>query len=175
MKLTLETERLILRPFTPDDAQDMFEGWASDPEVTKYLTWETHKTIEDTRSVLELWTKEYEDPKRINFAIVTKDERRLIGGIDVNSYDNGVPVIGYDLSRKYWNNGYMTEACRCVLDYLFSQGYERVWIDAVVENTGSNKVIQKCGGELMKTEEECFKMKNNKVFMLNRYIIKNHK
>ena len=62
-----------------------------------------------------------------------------------------------------------------MLDYLFSQGYERVWIDAVVENTGSNKVIQKCGGELMKTEEECFKMKNNKVFMLNRYIIKNHK
>ena len=69
----------------------------------------------------------------------------------------------------------MTEACRCVLDYLFSQGYDRVRIDAVVENTGSNRVIQKCGGELLKTEEVCCKKKNNKVFMLNRYIIKKHK
>lgn len=173
MRVTLETQRLILRPFTLDDAQDMFDGWASDPEVTKYLTWETHSSVEDTKDILRLWTEQYEKPERLNFAIETKDEHKLIGGIDVNSYDNGVPVIGYDLSRRYRNNGYMTEACRCVLEYLFSKGYDKVRIDAVVENSGSNRVIQKCGGELIKTEEVRFRMKNNKVFMLNRYIIKN--
>lgn len=43
MKLTLETDRLLLRPFSVDDAEAMFNGWASDPEVTKYLTWNTHQ------------------------------------------------------------------------------------------------------------------------------------
>ena len=175
VELTLETERLLLRPFRMDDAEEMFNSWTSDPEVTKYLTWETHKTIDDTRYILGLWTEQYKQPERLNFAIEQKDSHKLIGGIDVNGYDNGVPVIGYVLSRNNWNKGYMTEACRCVIDYLFSRGFEKVRIDAVVENKGSNRVIQKCGGELVKTEEECFPMRNNRVFMLNRYIINNNK
>lgn len=64
----------------------------------------------------------------------------------------------------------MTEACKCLLDFLFSQGYEQVRIDAVVENTGSNKVIQKCGGELINTVEEFVKAKN-KYYKINQYII----
>lgn len=173
MKLSLETERLILRPFTMDDAEDMFTGWASDPEVTKYLTWPTHTSIDQTRFVLDLWIKEYKDPKRINCAIETKEDHKLIGGIDIVGYEEGVPVIGYNLSRKYWGKGYMTEVCRCMLNYLFSRGYPDVRIDAVVDNIGSNKVIQKCGGELIKTEEECFKMKNDKIFTVNKYVVKN--
>ena len=52
----LETERLVLRRFTMEDAQAMFENWASDPEVTKFLSWPTHQTIADSRSVLSEWT-----------------------------------------------------------------------------------------------------------------------
>ena len=62
MKLTLETKRLILRPFTIDDAGEMFCGWASDPEVTKYLTWNTHKSIEETKKIfchLPVGTRNY--------------------------------------------------------------------------------------------------------------------
>ncbi len=168
MKLTLTTDRLILRPFEETDAQAMFEGWASDDEVTKYLTWPTHQSIEDTRWVLGLWVREYEQPERINFAIVLKSEGKLIGGIDVVGYENGIPVIGYNLSRAYWNKGYMTEACRCVLDYLFSQGFEKVRIDAMTENIGSNRVIQKCGGVLLETAEEERPMKQDTV-LVNRY------
>ncbi len=130
MKLTLETERLILRPFREEDAEDMFYGWASDDEVTKYLTWNTHKSIDETKYILNLWVSEYEQPERLNFAVELKDGNKLIGGIDVVGYDEGIPVIGYNLAKKYWNKGYMTEACRCVLNYLFSQGYEEVKIDA---------------------------------------------
>ena len=171
MKLTLETQRLILRPFCEEDAEDMFYGWASDEEVTKYLTWNTHENIETTKYVLDLWIKEYEQPERLNFAIVLKSENKLIGGIDVVGYDNGIPVIGYNLAKKYWNKGYMTEACRCVLNYLFSQGHEEVKIDAFVENIGSNRVIKKCGGILVKTEEEFFPLKNQTA-LVNRYVIK---
>ena len=172
MRLTLETDRLRLRPFRLDDAEAMFSRWASDDEVTKYLTWPTHTDVEQTRALLARWVAEYEQPERLNFAIELKEEGdRLIGGIDVVRYDEGTPVIGYNLSRAYWGRGIMTEACRRVLDYLFSQGFEAVKIDAIVENAGSNRVIQKCGGELVKTETEHLKLKDRDV-SVNRYIVK---
>ena len=59
MRLTLETERLILRPFREDDAEDMFYGWASDDEVTKYLTWNTHKSIDETKYILNLYLSKF--------------------------------------------------------------------------------------------------------------------
>lgn len=175
MRLTLETERLLLRPFETADAQEMFYGWASNPEVTKYLTWNTHETIEETKKILNLWINEYEKPERLNFAIVLKKENKLIGGIDVVGYlggDGGIPVIGYNLAQEYWNNGYMTEACRCVIEYLFSKGYSEIRIDAMSENIGSIRVIQKCGGIFLKTEESYLPFKD-KTVLINRYIIKN--
>lgn len=171
MFLTLETERLGLRPFSLDDAEAMFSGWASDDEVTKYLTWTTHTSIEQTKALLARWVAEYEQPERLNFAIVLKEEDRLIGGIDVVRYVDGMPVIGYNLARAYWGRGIMTEACKRVLEYLFSQGYAAVKIDAMVENIGSNRVIQKCGGVLVKTEEDYHPLKDRTV-SVNRYIVK---
>ena len=172
MNVTLETARLRLRPFRLDDAEAMFERWASDDEVTKYLTWITHQSVEQTREILAKWVAEYEQPERLNFAIELKEEgNKLIGGIDVVHYVEGVPVIGYNLARAYWGRGLMTEACRCVLDYLFSQGFSEVKIDAIVENIGSNRIIQKCGGELVGTDEEYLSRKD-KTVRVNRYLVK---
>ena len=53
----LETDRLILRKATMDDAQDMFDNWASNPNVTKFMTWPTHSNIEITKMVLSNWVK----------------------------------------------------------------------------------------------------------------------
>lgn len=51
----METERLVLRPFQVQDAQQMFENWASDEEVTRFLTWPTHESVQVTKQVLESW------------------------------------------------------------------------------------------------------------------------
>ena len=174
MKLTLETERLILRPFSMDDAEAMFTGWASDSEVTEYLTWPPHESIDVTKSVLAGWVSEYEKPERLNFGIELKESGRLIGGIDVVGYMGGVdgtPVIGYVSAKEFWGNGYMTEACKCLLKYLFDKGYNEVRIDAMVENAGSNRVIQKCGGVLRSIEPDARPLKGD-VVLVNRYIIK---
>lgn len=168
MRKTLETDRLILRPFEIEDAEAMFYSWANDDEVTKYVTWNTHKSIEDSKFIVNMWIEEYEKPERLNFAITLKEDNSLIGGIDVVGYLDNVPVIGYVLSRKHWNKGYATEACKCLLKYLFDLGYEKVKIDAVVENIGSNKVIQKCGGKFIGVVEDEFRMKNCK-FKINQY------
>lgn len=171
MKITLETERLILRAFELDDAYDMYNNWASDEDVTKYLTWNHHTSIDDTISILKLWIEQYEKPERINFAIVLKETNQLIGGIDVCGYIDNIPVIGYVLSKKYWNKGYMTEACQKVINFLFEKGYNKIKIDAAVDNIGSNKVIKKCGGIFIDTIEEYIKAKDTYI-KINRYEIK---
>jgi ribosomal-protein-alanine N-acetyltransferase len=174
MKIILETNRLILRPFEYSDAEAMFNNWASDDEVTKYLTWSTHKSIEDTKYVLNLWINQYDKPERINFAITLKETHELIGGIDVVGYIDNTPVIGYNLSRKYWNNGYMSEACKTVINYLFSLGYETIRIDAAKDNLASNRVIQKCGGIYLEDYNDYFPLKD-KYMTINKYIIRNNK
>lgn len=141
----METNRLILRKLTRDDTEKVFSNWANDPEVTKYLTWNPHRSIEDTKQIMDRWMKEYEDPNTHRFGIVLKDNGELIGSIDVVDYINGVPEIGYCLSRKYWNQGLMTEACTVFMNYLFEKGFKEICIEADVNNIGSNRVIQKCG------------------------------
>lgn len=68
----IETERLVLRSFTMDDAQAMFDNWASDPEVNKYLTWPTHGSVTITEIVMKDWVDGYENPDRYNWAITLK-------------------------------------------------------------------------------------------------------
>ena len=66
---TIETDRMILRRFTTDDAQDMFENWAADPEVTKFLTWPCHKSVDITKALLADWVAKYEDGGYFNWAM----------------------------------------------------------------------------------------------------------
>ena len=70
--ITLETNRLILRRFRLDDAQAMYDNWASDPEVTKFLTWPIHGNVEISRSILQSWIDAYADNDTYQWAIVLK-------------------------------------------------------------------------------------------------------
>ena len=141
----LETERLKLRLIRTTDAEHIYRTWASDPEVTRYLTWQTHERPEDTRKIVDLWVSEYEKEGTYRWGIERKSDGVLMGMIDAVGFRNGVPAIGYCLGRAYWNNGYMTEALKAVISELFTEGYDAVFIEAVVENIGSNRVIEKAG------------------------------
>ena len=141
----IETERLLLRKPRIEDAKPMFDNWANNPEVTKYLTWNPHENIEVTKMIINHWLEEEKDPKIIRFVITLKDNGEPIGSIDVVGYIEDNPEIGYCLSRKYWNHGLMTEACKAFIKHLFNKGFNKVLIKAVVENIGSNRVIGKCG------------------------------
>ncbi len=150
-KSTIETERIILREFKLGDEYEMFSNWANDPEVVKYLTWPIHKNIEITRSIIQSWVNQYQDPKTIRFGITLKDTGELVGGIDVVNYFDGVPEVGYCLAKKCWNKGIMTEVFSAFRDYLFTIGFKKITIRAEVENIGSNRVIQKCGFKFVET------------------------
>ncbi len=156
---SIKTERLILRRFQYSDAEPMFLNWASDEEVTKYVTWDKHQSVDTTKQLIDLWIKEYDDPKTVRFAVVLKSNNELIGGIDVVRMNNNVPEIGYVLARKYWGQGYMSEACLAFTNYLFSLGYQELNICADVNNIASNRVIQKCGFSYTHQEVKEYKEK----------------
>jgi len=160
-KLLLITDRLILRKVKMEDIEPMFNNWASDPEVTKYLTWLPHENIETTRFIVNNWLKQEADSRTTRFIITIKGSDEPLGSIDVVDYIDGAPEIGYCLSRKYWGKGYMTEACKAFINHLFDIGFTKVVIEADVRNIGSNRVIEKCGFSFTHKEEKehCSKFK----------------
>lgn len=145
MQTEIKTKRLLLRAIRRNDAQDIYDNWASDPEVTKYLTWSAHESVEVTKAIVELWLEDYRNPNTYRYGIELTGYDHLIGMIDIVGYIDGCPVIGYVLRKDFWNKGYMTEAFSAVIQDLFSKGYEKILIEADVRNHGSNRVIQKCG------------------------------
>lgn len=114
----IETKRLLLRKLRSDDAESIFRNWASDSEVAKYVTWNVHKDINETKAILDMWLAEYYNDNCYRYGIENKADRELIGMIDVVGYHHGNPVIGYCSCRRYWGNGYMTEALGAVMKNL---------------------------------------------------------
>ena len=109
----LETERLILRRFRPKDAATMYKNWASDDEVTKYLTWPTHSSIEVSEFVINDWVNSYNKDDFYQWAIVPKDNNDepigSIGMVDSNE-DLSIAHIGYCIGRNWWHKGITSEA-----------------------------------------------------------------
>ena len=145
----IETERLILRPFTMADAEPMFRNWASDDEVTKHLTWPTHESVEISNMVLSDWTSHYGEPDFYNWAIVLKENGpEPIGSIAVVRIDNKVDgaTMGYCMSRAHWRKGIMAEALTALIAFLFDEvGFNRIEADHDIENPASGRVMQKSG------------------------------
>ena len=144
----LETERLILRPFALADAEDMFNGWASDPLATRYLTWPPHTSIADSREIIRLWLGLYPNPHHYVWALELKGAARVVGSIGVvgSCEDIGSMEIGYCLGQEFWGLGLMPEAAREVIGFLFGAvGARRLQARHDLLNPGSGRVLEKCG------------------------------
>ena len=145
----IRTHRLILRPALPEDAKPMFENWASDPEVTKFLTWPPHGNIEVSAAVIQSWIGGYSSSDFYQWMICLKEEPHSpIGSISVVELNNTVQKaeIGYCIGRNWWRKGIMTEALRAVIDFLFDEvGMQRVEARHDPRNPNSGAVMRKCG------------------------------
>lgn len=142
----LYTRRLHLRAYHPDDYQMMFDNWAGDPEVTKYLSWSAHTSPDVTRGLIQIWVEGYESPTVYRWGIEKDGE--LIGDISVVRWreDDESCEIGYCLCRRFWGQGLMTEALGRVITYLFETvGFHRIMLCHDVLNPASGRVMQKCG------------------------------
>lgn len=147
----IETERLILRRFRIDDAEDMFKNWASDPEVTKFLTWPTHTGVDISKMVLSDWIPRYEDGGYFNWAMESKETGQVIGNISVVKLweEIGAAEMGYCMSKAFWGRGLMPEALKAVMDYLFRVArMNRIAACHDVNNPKSGRVMEKAGMKL---------------------------
>lgn len=137
---TLYTKRLKLRPFSMDDRKDVFE-FAGDEEATKYVTWETHKSIDQSiNSILNYYSRAG------IYAIELRKIKKCIGCVEIRiDAQNDKASFGYILNRDYWNNGYMTEVLNEILRLSFEDlKLNRVEGEHYVGNDASGKVMQKC-------------------------------
>lgn len=144
----ISTDRLLLRRFELNDAYDMFKNWANDSEITKFLSWKPHSSVEDTKEILEKWVDEYKDDNIYNWVIELKEIGEVIGSICIVKLDekNYSCEIGYCISRIYWNKGIMSESLKAVIDYLFSEiGFNRIAAKHDTNNVASGKVMLKSG------------------------------
>ena len=146
---TLETERLILRRFHENDADDMYNNWVTDPEVSRFWSWSPHENIDETKFYLAKWIAEYSNPAVYHWVIVLKSIGQAVGYI---YFDENMSVH-YALSRKHWNHGIMSEACKCVIDFTFDVlGANEIKTRHHVENPASGRVMQKCGMKYVGTD-----------------------
>ncbi len=144
----LETERLILRRFVPEDAAAMYRNWASDPDVTKFLSWPTHTSQEISKYVISEWVKAYDNEKYYQWAIVLKEIGEPIGSIAVVNMNENTSMlhIGYCIGKPWWHQGITSEALHGVMDFLFDEvGANRIEAYHDPHNPNSGGVMKKCG------------------------------
>lgn len=140
----LETDRLVLRPLTLDDAEACY-SWNSDERVTKYMSYSTYTDISQTVN----WIKSAMiDKADWNWAFVLKEVNKVIGtgSIGPNTQMKGYWSIGYNLHYDYWHKGYCTEAMRAIIDFAHTKlGVNKICSEHAVDNPRSGKVLEKCG------------------------------
>jgi len=143
----IHTQRLILRPWKPSDAEDLYE-YASVDGVGQMAGWLPHQSIEESKMILNMFIE-----GKKTFAI--EYEGKVIGSLGVEEYDEeALPEftekrgreIGYVLSKAYWGQGLMPEAVKAVIRWLLDE----IGLDVIVcchftDNDQSRRVQEKCG------------------------------
>lgn len=152
---TITTQRLILRPYTPQDAAGLYD-YAKNPNVGPSAGWKPHESVEESEDIIrDIFLKAQ------TFAIILKETRRLIGSIALEKDRRRPGVhckeIGYSLSEEYWGKGIMTEAAKAIIDYAFNElSMDLLSICTSETNIRSQGVIKNCNFHYEGTERSCY-------------------
>ena len=144
---TIKTARLTLRKIEQDDAEMMFRNWSSDDEVSRYMRWSTHKNVEETRAIIQNWFDGYIENNRYHWGICLENGE-MIGsvGVMMTAESDFRAELGYCVGRKWWGQGYTSEAVKAVIDYMFANtDIERIEAYHSVNNPVSGRVMAKAG------------------------------
>ena len=141
----LETTRFLLRQPVVDDAGAIFQKYAQDQEITKYLIWRPHESINVTREFVRRCVQCWKDEIAFPWVVVRKNDDELVGMLELR-IDRSRADLGYVIAREYWGNGYATEITRSVIEWAMAQeNIFRVWATCDVENLASARVLEKSG------------------------------
>jgi ribosomal-protein-alanine N-acetyltransferase len=140
----IETERLLLRAFERADAEGVF-AYASNPNVSRFTTWQTHRTLADSHAFIDMVLAR--PATQQTWAIRLGAEPAVIGAIEYGPTDQAEAHIDYVIAEPSWNKGIMTEAAKSVLAWGFKNCPEvtSVVSCALTQNIASQRVMEKCG------------------------------
>jgi [ribosomal protein S5]-alanine N-acetyltransferase len=146
----IATPRLWLRSITLDDADAVF-AYASNPLVAQYTTWDAHRSPADSRGFIRDALDHAQRGEANPFAVTLRDNDRMIGTCGFASFSatHQRAELGYAIGADHWNNGYVTEACRAIIDHAYrTLPLFRVQASCDVDNPASARVMQKLGMKL---------------------------
>lgn len=160
MNIRIETERLILRPFSEDDVERLFL-LDSNPEVMKYIGIKPLTQKEQSAEVIKMIQKQYLENGIGRLAVIEKESDLLIGWSffkylteEINGIKN-VYDLGYRFLPEFWGKGYATESAKASLDYGFKvMNLDKICAYAHSENVASNHTLRKLGFQEKGTFEE---------------------
>ena len=141
----IETARLVLRKPTPTDAEAVFQRYASDREVTKFLSWRCHQSIEETKAFLECSEREWTQWASGAYLIESREHAKLLGSTGLHFETPIIAFTGYVLAKDAWGNGYATEALTAIVELARTLSVRRLRASCHVENIASMRVLEKCG------------------------------
>jgi RimJ/RimL family protein N-acetyltransferase len=143
--LRIETARLVLEQPRADDAASIFERYAGDPEVTRFLGWPRHQSVADAQAFLRFSDAEWERWPAGPYVIRLRDTDQLLGGTGIGFEAPTRAVTGYVLARDAWGLGYATEALRAIVEMAPRIGVQRLHAFCHPEHQASYRVLEKCG------------------------------
>lgn len=143
--MRVETARLMLSAPLAADADEIFERYASDPEVTRYLGWPRHQTVADTQRFLALSAVQWERDGVGPYLIRSGVDGRLLGSTGIAMGPAGQAMTGYVLATDAWGKGYASEALAAMVDVARVTGVLRLYALCHPHHRASWRVLEKCG------------------------------
>ena len=141
----IETNRFLLRPPVPDDANSIFRKYARDEEVTRYLIWRPHENLGASRTFVDRCAQCWMDESAFPWVGLRKQDSELAGMLELR-IDLFRADFGYVIAREYWGNGYATEIAKSIVTWAMAQAnLFRVWATCDVDNLASARVLEKAG------------------------------
>jgi [ribosomal protein S5]-alanine N-acetyltransferase len=141
----ITTPRLWLRPPHSTDAAELFERYAQDEEVTRYLVWKPHRTRDETQAFLEQCMRAWDAHTAFPWVLIDQRTQHIIGMMEVR-IDAHRADLGYVLARSAWGQGFASEAVTTIVTWLRAQpSIYRIWAVSDVENQASVRVLEKAG------------------------------
>ena len=151
---SIQTARLLLRKPVLADAEAIFRRYSSDPAVTRYMSWPTHRSVADTQAFLGWDESEWAKWPTGSYLIFQGKDDRLLGSTGLSFKSPTLAITGYVLAQDAWGQGFATEALSAMVELARQTGVQRLEAACHADHRPSAHVLEKCGFQLEATLRE---------------------